>query len=173
MLDPISGRIRFLGASLWTYPQFSCVTLCSSAAVSNWTTMPSVGHWSHSSRAFRRLFPPTAALHLTIVDTGHPVSLTAFLPLHDGDSINTSLRVGFAALGPGFDGESRVVFYAATPGAFVDLAADFGYALDTPIAMAGIPAGSTGSTDGAGRHCLDQCDGDRTARPWPAVMGIG
>ena len=105
--------------------------------------------------------PSYRALHLTIVDTGQPVSLTAFLPLHDGDSINTSLRVGFPALGPGFDGESCVVFYAATPGAFVDLAADLGYALETPIAMARIPAGFTGSTNGAGRHSPDQCDGDR------------
>ena len=75
--------------------------------------------------------PSYCGLRLTIVDNGDPVSLTAFLPLQHGDSINTSLRLGFTALGPGFDGESRVVFYAATPGAFVDLAADFGYALDT------------------------------------------
>ncbi len=71
-------------------------------------------------------------LHMTIVDNGDPVSLTAFIPLHGHDSINTSLRVGFSALGPGFNGESYVIFYAATPGAFVDLAADFGYALGTP-----------------------------------------
>ena len=109
--------------------------------------------------------PSYRALHLTIVDIGHPVSLTAFVPPHDVGSITTSLRVGFAALGPGFDGESSVVFYAATPGAFVDLAADFGYALDTPIDTAGIPAGSTNGTDGAGRRGLDQCDGDRQHSP--------
>ena len=77
--------------------------------------------------------PSYRALHLTIVDIGHPVSLTAFVPPQDVDSITTSLRVGFAALGPGFDGGSSVVFYASTPGAFVDLAADFGYALDTQL----------------------------------------
>ena len=104
--------------------------------------------------------PSYRGLHLTILDNGHPVSLTAFLPLHDGDSIKTSLRVGFAALGPGFDGQSRVVFYAATPGAFVDLAADFGYALDTPTTMPS-EARPADSTDGDGQHGHHQRDGDR------------
>lgn len=105
--------------------------------------------------------PSYRALHLTIVDIGHPVSLTAFVPHHDVDSITTSLRVGFAALGPGFDSKSRVVFYAATPGAFVDLAADFGYALDTPVVTTATPAGS-GGIDGVRRHSPDPRDGDRT-----------
>ncbi|HWJ52434.1 MAG TPA: ANTAR domain-containing protein, partial [Propionibacteriaceae bacterium] len=76
-------------------------------------------------------------------------------------SITTSLRVGFAALGPGFDGESGVVFYAATPGAFVDLAADFGYALDTPITTASSTASSADSTDGDGQDGRDHTDVDR------------
>ena len=103
--------------------------------------------------------PSFRGLHLTIVDNSHPVSLTAFLPVHDVDSITTSLRVGFAALGPEFDGESRVVFYAATPGAFVDLAADFGYALDTPVVPTALPPGSADSADGTG-HSHSQHDGD-------------
>jgi hypothetical protein len=116
--------------------------------------------------------PSYRGLYLTIADISHPVSLIAFLPVHDIDSINTSLRVGFAALGPGFDGESRVVFYAATPGAFVDLAADFGYALDTPVVTAGTRPGSADSTDDGGQHsdgrrdydmqhCPARRDGDR------------
>ena len=109
--------------------------------------------------------PSYRALHLIIVDIGHPVSLTAFVPHHDIDSITTSLGVGFAALGPGFDSKSRAVFYAATPGAFVDLAADFGYVLDTPIATTGTPAGSADSTDGARRHSSEECGGDRTRDP--------
>ena len=96
--------------------------------------------------------PSYRGLHLTMVDNGHPVSLTAFFPPADGDSVNTSLRVGFAALAPEFDGESHVVFYAATPGAFVDLAADFSYALDTPTTTAGTPAGFVDSKDGARQH---------------------
>jgi hypothetical protein len=90
--------------------------------------------------------PSYRGLHLTIVDNGDPVSLTAFLPLEDGDSINTSLRLRFTALGSGFDGESCVVFYAATPGAFVDLAADFGCALDRPT--------GPDQRDGGRRHDL-------------------
>ena len=109
--------------------------------------------------------PSFRGLHLTIVDNSHPVSLTAFLPLHDDDSINTSLRVRFAALGPGFDAESQVVLYAATPGAFVDLAADFGYALDTPITTASTPVRSADSTDGAERHGHGHRDGDRHHNP--------
>jgi hypothetical protein len=96
--------------------------------------------------------PSYRALHLTIVDIGHPVSLTAFVPRHDINSITTSLRVAFAALGSGFDGESSVVFYAATPGAFVDLATDFGYALGTPINTASTPPGVAASTGGDGHH---------------------
>jgi len=109
--------------------------------------------------------PSYRGLHLTIVDNGHPISLTAFLPLHHGDSIPTSLRVEFAALGPGFDDESQVVFYAASPGAFVDLAADFGYALDTPITTASTPARPADNTDGDGHHGRDQTDGDGQHRP--------
>jgi hypothetical protein len=109
--------------------------------------------------------PSYRGLHLTIVDNSHPVSLTAFLRVRDGDPINTSLRVAFAALGQGFDGESGVVFYAATPGAFVDLAADFGYALDTPIATTGVPPGSADSADGEGRHRPGQRDGHRQHGP--------
>jgi hypothetical protein len=109
--------------------------------------------------------PSYRGLHLTIVDNGHPISLTAFLPLNHGDSITTSLRVEFAALGPGFDDESQIVFYAASPGAFVDLAADFGYALDTPITTASTPARPADNTDGDGHHGRDQTDGDGQHRP--------
>jgi hypothetical protein len=111
------------------------------------------------------VIPSYRALHLTVVDIAHPVTLTAFVPAQDVESIVTSLRVGFAALGPGFDGESRVVFYAATPGAFVDLAADFGYALGTPIVTASAPSTATDSTDGVGRRRSGHCDDDKQHGP--------
>jgi hypothetical protein len=104
-------------------------------------------------------------LHVTIVDNGDPVSLTAFLPLQGHDSINTSMRVGFSALGPGFNGESYVIFYAATPGAFVDLAADFGYALGTPTVTFSPSARDGDSTSCNGRYGHDQRDGDRHQGP--------
>ena len=105
--------------------------------------------------------PSYRGLHLTIAENGYPVSLTAFHPSQDDDSIKTSLRVGFAALGPGFDGGSRVVFYAATPGAFVDMAADFAYALDTSTTTQRHPARSDDSSDRHIQHSRDRCDGHR------------
>ena len=119
----------------------------------------------------RTAVPSYRGLHLTMVNNSHPISLTAFLPPQDGASIKTSLRIGFQALGPGFGGQNRVVFYAATPGAFVDMAADFEYALDTPTTTPSHPAKSVDSSnddaqhsrslhDGDG-HGLDRCDGHR------------
>ena len=95
----------------------------------------------------RAAVPSYRGLHLTIIDNGHSVSLTAFLPLPAGDSIKTSIRVGFEALGQGFDRESCVVFYAATLGAFVDLAAGFAYALEKPTTTPSHPAKSADSSD--------------------------
>ena len=109
--------------------------------------------------------PSYRGLHLTIVDDGHPISLTSFLPLQDRDLISTSLRVPFAALGPGFDDGSGVVFYAATPGALVDLAADFGYALDTPVVTADSRARSADNTDGDGDGNLVQADDGHGPHP--------
>jgi hypothetical protein len=75
-------------------------------------------------------------LQLTISQNGFPVVLTAFANGHNGYDGNghdgaaaTSLRVPLALLDPGFAAESRIVFYAGTPGAFVDLAADLQFAL--------------------------------------------
>ena len=65
-------------------------------------------------------------LRLTLVLDGWPVTLTAFGDI-DGVRPATSLRLTLSSIGPGFDPESRVVFYAASPGAFVDLAADLSY----------------------------------------------
>ena len=79
--------------------------------------------------AMRVAVPSYRGLSLTLYDNEQPVSLTSFLPAQGGGEITTSLRLPFAAVSPGFDSQSRVVFYAATPGSFVDLAADLGHAL--------------------------------------------
>ena len=102
----------------------------------------------------RAAIPSYRGLYLTIVEHGYPVSLAAFPSTDDVRSIITSLRVPFAALGPEVDAESRVVFYAASPGAFVDLAADLGYALQTPTATPDHSAGPAGGSDGDGRPGL-------------------
>lgn len=65
-------------------------------------------------------------LRLSLVIDGWPVTLTAFPPF-DGARPVTSLRLALSALGPGFEPGSQIVFYAGTPGTFVDLAADFAY----------------------------------------------
>ncbi len=65
-------------------------------------------------------------LRLTLVLDGWPVILTAFADI-DGTRPATSMRMTLAGLGQNFDPESRIVFYAGTPGAFVDLAADLSY----------------------------------------------
>ena len=92
--------------------------------------------------------PSYRGLHLSVLDNAHPVTLTAFLPPQAGESIATSLRLPLAALASGFDPESRIVFYATAPGALVDLAADFAYALD-------LPAVTTGALDGQRSIALD------------------
>ena len=82
--------------------------------------------------ALRAAVASYRGMYLTVVEGDQPVSLSAFHSTEDG-AITTSLRLPFAALAPGFDVGSRVVFYAASPGAFVDLAADLGHALHAPI----------------------------------------
>ena len=96
-------------------------------------------------------------LQLTIVSDGSPVTLTHHVGANAPPA--TSLRVAWAALVPESDGDSHVIFYAARPGAFVDLAADLSYAL-------GIPTGSPRSppVDGAANAHEDRAaielDGD-------------
>lgn len=74
--------------------------------------------------------PSYRGVHLTVALDGDAVELVHLLPPEDGESIRTSLRLPLLALGTGFDPASRVVMYAAAPGAFVDLAADLRYELD-------------------------------------------
>ena len=96
----------------------------------------------------------TAALHLTattycgfqltLVENQGAVTLTAFADGHDADGhdapVGTSLRLPLALVSPVVDPESRVVFFAVTPGAFTDLAADLSYVLGgIPVDLA-LPA---------------------------------
>ncbi len=93
-------------------------------------------------------------LRLTLVLDGWPVTLTAFPPL-DGVRPVTSLRLGLGALGPGFDPASQVVFYAGTPGTFVDLAADLAHVhgprssvvLDLDLPPLSVVSGLTGVSE--------------------------
>lgn len=105
--------------------------------------------------ALRTAVPSYRGVCLTVVDNGRAVRLTDFDPLPDGEGVITSLRLPFAALGAGFSRDSQVVFYAATPGAFVDLGADLGHALDAPTAQIVLDADLPPITLEAGLTGLD------------------
>jgi hypothetical protein len=116
--------------------------------------------------ALRAAVPSYRGLYLTVHDNGQPLTLTSFLPTADGD-ITTSMRLPFTALAPGFDLQSRVIFYATTPGAFVDLAADLAHALHTPTVLAAQGPDRTGRPDARGQSGdsrpggKQQSDGER------------
>jgi hypothetical protein len=79
--------------------------------------------------AIEAAVPSYLGLQMMIGQNRHPVTLTRIAPHH---TAKTSLRLPLRILGPRFDDESRVTLYAATAGAFVDLAADLSYALHLP-----------------------------------------
>jgi hypothetical protein len=79
------------------------------------------------STALRSAAASYCGFQLTIVENQWPVTLTAFADAHDRP-VGTSLRLPLALVSR-VDGESRVVFFAGTPGAFTDLAADLSHAL--------------------------------------------
>lgn len=81
-----------------------------------------------------------SGLQLTIVESQWPVTLTAFTDSHD-QPVRTSLRLPLGLVSRRVDGESRVVFFAGTPGAFTDLAADLSHALGgIPVDQASLAA---------------------------------
>ena len=90
---------------------------------------------------------------LCLVLDGWPVTLTAF-PASDGPAPVTSMRLDLAGFGGGVDPADRIVFYAGTPGTFVDLAADYAYlhdlssvALDVELPPPTVVSGVTGLTE--------------------------
>lgn len=93
-------------------------------------------------------------LRLSLVLDGIPITFTAFSSSRDGQPPVTSLRLTLPSLGPGFDPASQVMFYAGTPGTFVDLAADLAHlhgrppvALDVELPPPTVVPGFTGLTE--------------------------
>ena len=82
--------------------------------------------------ALRATATSYCGFQLTIVENQWPVTLTAFFDGHDVP-VGTSLRLPLVLVSQAVDRESRVVFFAVTPGAFTDLAADLSYALGIPV----------------------------------------
>ena len=116
--------------------------------------------------------PSYVGIQLTILQNGHPVTLTRITPHR---TATTSLRIPLRVFGPRFDPDSRVILYAATAGAFVDLAADLSYALHVPTSTdRSTDAGSSegddqwhGQVDGNRRITLDA-----DVPPNPPVSGV-
>ncbi len=79
--------------------------------------------------ALQAAVPSCLGLSVTI-NGDAPIHLNTFRPTEDGEQVTSSLRLPLPALAPGFAAGSRIVFYATTPGAFVDLGADVEYALE-------------------------------------------
>jgi hypothetical protein len=77
--------------------------------------------------------PSYRGLQVIIVSRGQPVTLTGLLPPDTDGDVSTSLRVPLILLAQEHDHRSRVIFYACTPGAFVDLAADLGHVLKAVV----------------------------------------
>jgi hypothetical protein len=93
--------------------------------------------------------PSYRGLQLTIVDGGQPVILTDLLPTEADGAVLSSLRVPLSTVGPDHDDGSRVIFYAGTPGALVDLAADLSYVLKTSVITASA-SGQRANSNGDG-----------------------
>ncbi len=87
-------------------------------------------------------------LRITIVEHGHPVSLTEFS--ESALELAASLGVDLAFLRPDADPASRIVLYAGTPGAFVDLAADLRHAFKASGSTRRTPTEIDHADDGAG-----------------------
>jgi hypothetical protein len=81
----------------------------------------------------RAVIPSYRGLQVTILFSDQPVTLTELIPQQTDGAVTTSLQVPLSLLGPGHDEGSRIIFYASTPGAFVDLAADLGYVLKAAV----------------------------------------
>ena len=114
-----------------------------------------------TAAALRAAVPSYRGMCLTLVENGHPIRVATFLPSQDGESIAASLRLPLGALAPGFHVDSQIVFYATTPGAFVDLAADLGYALNIATITPSPPVRPLISPEVDGHSGADHRDGHR------------
>ena len=85
------------------------------------------------TEAAKSAAPSYRGLALTLFIDEQPVSVTSAEP-GDTSDIATSLRLSLAWV-PSLSAGSRITFYASTPGAFVDLAADLAFALDSDIRL--------------------------------------
>jgi hypothetical protein len=101
--------------------------------------------------ALRSTAASYCGLQLTLVENQWPITLTAFTDGHDRP-VRTSLRLPLVLVSRAVDLESRAIFFAGTPGAFTDLAADLSHALGGVLVKQQSPAANHADHDGT---CVD------------------
>ncbi len=103
------------------------------------------------TEAVKSAAPSYRGLALTLVIDKQPVSVTSAEPGNTSD-IATSLRLSLAWV-PSLSADSRITFYASTPGTFVDLAADLSFALgsDSLRLDEDLPSALVSGLSGVGR----------------------
>ena len=93
-----------------------------------------------------------AGLQLTVLHTGHPVTLT-LLPPELVKAVVTSVRVSLTLLASHYERGGRIVLYGTVPGALVDLGEDLRFALKPVSGPDGArSAGLDGDGDGERRR---------------------
>ena len=103
------------------------------------------------TQAVKSAAPSYRGLALTLIIDKQPVTVTSAEPGNTSD-IATSLRLSLAWV-PSLSADSRITFYASTPGTFVDLAADLAFALHSRSIRLDedIPSALVSDLTGAGR----------------------
>ena len=103
------------------------------------------------TQAVKSAAPSYRGLALTLIIDKQPVTVTSAEPGNTSD-IATSLRLSLAWV-PSLSADSRITFYASTPGTFVDLAADLAFALHSHSIRLDedIPSALVSDLTGAGR----------------------
>jgi hypothetical protein len=102
------------------------------------------------TEAVKSAAPSYRGLALTLIIDKQPVSVTSAEPGNSSD-IATSLRLSLGWV-PSLSADSRITFYASTPGTFVDLAADLTFALHSDISLdQDIPSALVSDLTGAGK----------------------
>jgi hypothetical protein len=102
------------------------------------------------TEAVKSAAPSYRGLALTLIIDKQPVTVTS-AELGNTSDIATSLRLSLAWI-PSLNADSRITFYASTPGTFVDLAADLAFALDSDLRLdEDIPSALVSDLTGVGR----------------------
>jgi hypothetical protein len=124
--------------------------------------------------ALRAAATSYCGFELTIVKHQWPVTLTAFSDGHNV-AVRTSLRLPLTLVSQAFEPESRVVFFAVTPGALTDLAADLSHALGGVPVEQQSPAAYSADR---GKTCVDSqpnaiaLDSDPPVPPVSGLAGL-